>query len=357
MILKRIKWLPLLALLLFGSCFAEEERKDGFFNIVDGTGKLLHQTVHALKAGDEFIDEKNQLWRLGEVVGDRVKAELVEQVKLPAAVFPSRFSLQGGGGKKGVIGIYHSHSDESYVPTSGTASKHWGDVYRVGEALKTALEKEGFTVHWSENNHNPHDGLAYKRSRTTVFELLKTQPQALIDIHRDAVPLSAYETSIKGDPAAKVMIVVGKQNQNREANLEFAKAIKANADARHPGIVKGILFAQGNYNQDLGPRTILLEFGTYKNSLEAARRSAHEWAHIISAAVAGTGPSTRGQKRSQSIISSRSLFWMLGIVVVIGVLYLWLSAGSWSGAIDRLKNIGTEFGSAFFSRKKPPNKE
>ena len=358
--------LRLLALILvLCSCvsYAEKERPAGFFSIVDDAGKILHQTAHMLSVGDEYIDENNRLWRLEKLSGDKAKARLVEKVKLPAAVFPSKLSGFSWGGKKGgAIAIYHTHSDESYVPTSGTSSKPWGDVYKVGEALKNALQNEGFQVYWSKNNHNPHDGMAYKRSRTTAFKLLKAQPAALIDIHRDAVPPEAYKTQIGGEPATKVMIVVGKQNQNRDSNLEFAKAVKANADARHAGIVKGILFANGNYNQDLGPRTILLEFGTDQNSLEAAKRSAHEWAHIISAAVygqsGGAGPGqARRQRTSQSVTSKGSIFWLLGIALGGGLLYLWLSSGSWGKAIDRVKNMGTEFSSAFFSRKDPPDDE
>jgi stage II sporulation protein P len=359
----RLRIFLALILLLTSSALAEKERQDGFFSIVDDAGRILHQTAHMLSLGDEYIDEDNRLWRLERISGDKVQAKLVEKVKLPLAVFPSKLHGFTWGGKKGgAIAIYHTHSDESYVPTSGTSSKQWGDVYKVGEALTSALKNEGFKVYWSKNNHNPHDGMAYKRSRTTAFELLKSQPAALIDIHRDAVPPEAYKTQVGGKPATKVMIVVGKQNQNRGSNLEFAKAVKANADARHPGIVKGILFANGNYNQDLGPRTILLEFGTDQNSLEAAKRSAHEWAHIISAAVygqtggAGPGQATR-QRARQGGRSISSIIWLLGIALGGGLLYLWLSSGSWSKALDRVKNMGTEFSSSFFSRREPPDDE
>ncbi|HQD39278.1 MAG TPA: stage II sporulation protein P [Bacillota bacterium] len=352
----------LAVIMLFASSVfaAENELAEGFMNIIDETNKVIHQTAHKLTVGDEFIDENNQRWRLESIRGDKAVAKRVGQVKLPAAVFP--LELSGVGRDRRPIAIYHTHSDESYLPSSGTTSKHWGDVYRVGEDLKNALEKRGFQVIWSQNNHNPHDGLAYKRSRTTAMEILKKEPAVLIDIHRDAVPLEAYETEIKGDPAAKVMIVVGNQNQNREANLEFAKAIKANADARHKGLVKGILFANGSYNQDLGPRTILLEFGTYENSLEAAQRSAAEWAEIIAAAAYGeAGGASPQQAREQSVgqtrSSVRSILWILGIVLVGGLLYLWLSSGSWGKAISRVKNMGTEFSSAFFDRKEPPDDE
>ncbi len=88
----------------------------------------------------------------------------------------------------------------------------------------------------------------------------------------------------------KVRLVVGRQNPNREANLELAKNIKAIADEQYPGLVKGIFNARGNYNQDIGPRTILLEFGTHETSLDEAIRSTKFVAEMFPAAAGlGTG--------------------------------------------------------------------
>ncbi len=62
-----------------------------------------------------------------------------------------------GGGRGGVVGIYHTHNAESYVPTSGTESKEdgQGDVLQVGKALAAALEKQGVEVHWTPSSHLP----------------------------------------------------------------------------------------------------------------------------------------------------------------------------------------------------------
>ena len=72
----------------------------------------------------------------------------------------------------------------------------------------------------------------------------------------------------------QIRLVVGRQNQNMQANLDFAKQIKAYYDEKKPGLIKGIFMAKGNYNQDLAPRSILIEVGTHTNSLEAAQNGA-----------------------------------------------------------------------------------
>ena len=67
-------------------------------------------------------------------------------------------------------------------------------------------------------------------------------------------------------------LVVGRQKANREANLDYSNLIMALADEEFPGLIKGIFNARGNYNQDMGPRMILLEF--HHSGLKAWRSSA-----------------------------------------------------------------------------------
>ena len=67
---------------------------------------------------------------------------------------------------------------------------------------------------------------------------------------------------------SKVRLLVGKSNQNKEANLSFAKQIKAVGDKLYPKLIKDIYMGKGTYNQDLAPRSVLLEFGTHTLSKE-----------------------------------------------------------------------------------------
>jgi stage II sporulation protein P len=156
----------------------------------------------------------------------------------------------------------------------------------------------------------------------------------LIDVHRDAGPIQGYSEIIDKKPVTRVQLVVGRQNPNFQANNDFAKNIKTVVDRKYPGLVKGIFYGNGKYNQDLGPRSILLEFGTEKNSKEAAERGASIFAAAAGDVLYGTtgvGIINRG--------SLRSLFWI--VVALIGAvgLFLLINRGS-------LKDIGKEFSGA-----------
>ena len=89
------------------------------------------------------------------------------------------------------------------------------------------------------------------------MELLKGQPGAIFDIHRNGVPdPDEYATTIGNEKMSDVRLLVGKGNQNKDANLSFAKQIKAVADKMYPGLIKDIYMGKGAYNQDLAPRSV-----------------------------------------------------------------------------------------------------
>lgn len=314
------------------------ERNDsGYFSLEDENGVITY-TARILDVGDSYIAADNQRYEVVEITGDRIIVEAKEKITLPdmkqltTAVKPSIWErLFGAAASKqddeerewNTIGIYHTHNAESYVPTSGVDSETHGDIMEVGRALADALNNLGYNAVWSDNSHLPHDGEAYLRSRRTAVELMKHKPGTLIDVHRDATPPEVYEIEIEGKPTTKVRIVVGRQNENRETTLEYAKRIKAVADEKYPGIIEGIFDARGNYNQDLGPRMILLEFGAHTNPLELAKQAAQFFAEIIPAA-AGLSSSEAAQQETEqtSPVAYRSILWILGITAVIVIGYL-----------------------------------
>lgn len=338
---------------------------DGYYTWRDEAGDIITYTALAPAVGDTYITADNRLYEVVEVGEDRtVRAEFREEVELPrvageVATAPAVRQLAGfswlgrwlaaavelvqardRSAEPGPIGIYHSHNAESYVPDSGDEFKEpHGDILEVGRALKEALEEQGYRVIWSDRSHLPHDGGAYQRSRATVRELLEQGAVALIDVHRDAIPAEQYRDVVAGEELTKVRLVVGRQNPNREANLELAKRIKAVADERYPGLVKGIFNARGNYNQDVGPRTILMEFGTHETSLEEAVRAAKLMAEVYPAA-AGLAPGTAQQADRQiGGAGWRSAFWVLLVALGAAFGYLWINEGSPQAAWTRLKGF------------------
>ncbi len=318
------------AVCLLCSSPAWAERTDGgYYTLVDENGQTITMTARHLDPGDAYIAADNKRYEVVSVDGDEVLVRYTETIQLPEIDLDA-FRTQVGQGTPGngtVVGIYHTHNAESYVPTSGTESRDDGngDILKVGKALADAMENLGFKVIWSDNSHIPHDGQAYNRSRRTAMEMLQENPVTLIDVHRDATPPEVYETNIEGEPATKVRIVVGRQNQNREANLEYAKRLKAVADEEFPGIIEGIFDAKGNYNQDLGPRMILLEFGAHTNYMEHAQQAAEFFAKVIPAAVGIEPGQEQAAEQQMDQSAGRSVYWILGIAAAAVVGYLVLN--------------------------------
>ena len=124
----------------------------------------------------------------------------------------------------------------------------------VADALQKSLEKKGINVIRSREPHTPHDAGAYQRSRRTAEEAIKENPDAVIDVHRDAVPEEEYLEEVEGKKRVQIQLVVGRQNQNMANNRQFAEGLKKQADKNYPGLIKGIFMARGNYNQDMSPR-------------------------------------------------------------------------------------------------------
>lgn len=371
----------IVALILSLMCsvaFAEDEREDGYFTVYEkGTNKKIFSTARVLHVGDQYLNEENILYEIVEVSGDKAYAKFKERVDIQKALeMPEAQALAQAFGevaadtadakKEKVIAIYHTHSDESYVPTDGKASiPNNGGIYKVGEALKAALEEKGIKVIQSDKSHDPHDSMAYQRSRRTATELLKNGPDAIIDIHRDAVPAEEYTGNINGEPLAKVQLVVGRQNPQMETINNFAKQLKATADKKYPGLIKGIFYGKGNYNQDLYPRSILIEAGTYTNSRYWAQDGAKLMADVIATTVYGEdydkettpGAGTTTKIPGEGGGSSRALLWVLGIAALGFGAYMLISTGGINELSQKVRRFSSREFANFLGNLKSASKE
>ncbi len=252
-----------------------------YITIRDADGNVILETGLPVYENDEYIDETNIHYVIISVQGSNAvaraknkKDSLKKKNNNPEPVLNLfEFGRPTPEQKPVHVVVYHTHTDESYVPTSGKASKPGnGDIFEVGAVLKEALNKEGISATHSTETHDPHDINAYHRSRRTFTNLLKEQPDAAFDIHRDSAPKDAYLTTVNGVYISRAMIVIGRSNPNMQTNLEYAKKIKAKVDELHPGLMRGIFMGKGDYNQDLYLTAILIEIGTQSLSLDAAQR-------------------------------------------------------------------------------------
>jgi stage II sporulation protein P len=340
----------------------------------EATNMPVWYTGWLVEAGDEFITEDNKRYEVVRSEGNNAWARHKETVNITAYLPPKQtfwaqlisrlpdYMTVEQQPRKMVL--YHSHSDESYLPSDGTESKKEGDggIYKVGAALANALQAQGVQVTQSPSNHNPHDDNAYVRSRRTIMNLISQEkPDAVFDIHRDAAPAEAYAVKIGGQDVTKLQLVVGKYNPQVKANEDFALKLKATSDQKYPGLVKGIFYAKGgDYNQDLSPRALLLEVGAHTNNRDAAERGAAMFAGVIPTAVYGDGggggaAAPTGQTGAAAPVSgsAKSIGWIVGIVAVAGIGFLLLSSGSMKDAGSKWGQFwNTEFTNLFGLRRR-----
>ena len=263
------------------------EAKPGtYYTLGDSTGQTILQTGFPVAVGDEFIAEDNTRYRVSSLEDWNGTMERIIKKKSTrkglTAIIERALAVQAGANPPVRVAIYCTHSDESYLPSQGQESKTGsGSIFRVGYALASSLVDDGFTVDQSFAVHDPHDINAYTRSRRTLLQLLKDGPTAAFDIHRDSAPAEAYMTYITGVEVSKVMIVVGRQNPNMNANMAFAEAVKKRADELYPDLIRGIFIGRGSYNQDLSPRALLFEIGTSELPEQYAQNAANCLGDVI----------------------------------------------------------------------------
>lgn len=313
-----------------------ERAGDHHFTLLDEQNKVVHQTGFEVYPGDIYIAADNSRYRVVEIISDNTARcvyqgkETMPDISLEenkASLFNRTVPVIKAG-KKPTIAVYHTHSDESYVPTDGKESINGnGGIYDVGETLVAKLKQMGYKVDYNKANHNPHDVNAYHRSRRTAATLLKDQPDVILDVHRDAVPPQQYQTKVKGQDVTKIKLVVGRTNPNMKTNLEFAKKIKAAMDKKDPGLSNGIYMGKGSYNQDLSPRAMLLEIGAHTNSKKEAERAAGLFADILPSVIGTTGTTTPGQPAAKPMADNQKsgttiLILLIVVGAAIGIFYM-----------------------------------
>lgn len=324
----------------------EEIAAGKYFQLIDEAGNVITATGHRLRPGDQYLDEKNRLYTVEQVQDYVAYARYIrtEKLKKPApknihASSPEKketFSLNiptprqffdqdwAGGKEPGrprrIIAIYHTHNDESYVPSDGVESVYGrGGIHAVGEAFKKALEEKNINVVYSEDLHLPHDRDAYLRARGTAVELLEHDPDAIFDIHRDAAPPETYAAKVGENWVTKIQFVVGQENPSFVVNRSFAYDLKALADEIYPGLIKGVLLGWGDFNQDLTPLNLLLEVGTHLNSKEEAQTGISLFADVVSYYFYGDSAEEDTEKEFASRVGAWGSV-LFRTIIIVGML-------------------------------------
>lgn len=192
-----------------------------------------------------------------------------------------------------LVGLYHTHTSEAYVPSFGKTHApggQKGDIVEVGAALAASLQSiYGIASLHNQTIHDyPSFMKAYAPSEISAQKMLTEHRsiQMIFDIHRDAGKREHTITGVGGEEVARIRIVVaiGQPDLPQplwQQNHAFAKLIEAKMNEMYPGLSRGILLVDWRYNQHLHPRALLLEVGTQENSCEEAKRSMKLLANVL----------------------------------------------------------------------------
>ncbi|UNC92478.1 stage II sporulation protein P [Candidatus Contubernalis alkaliaceticus] len=339
----------------------DEATEGNYYSMVDENDHRIMRTARHIHVGDQYICGKNKLYEVHSVVDYTAHAREIERTQAGSSFFsdfissvgerlnfniPVLLQSQEAQQENRLLGVYHSHGAEAYVPGDGEESiDEGGGILDVGRSLAQALEDKGIEVIHSEETHVPHDSGAYVRSRRTAEEMLQEDPDALFDVHRDAVPPDEYLAEVEGEERVQIQLIVGRQNQNASNIQQFAEGLKEKGDELYPNLVKGIFMAQGNYNQDMSPNAMLLEVGAHENEKAGAQESVVLFADVISKYLYGTDEGgeqiglTQDSPGGPGGTAITQVFSLLALVVAALAAYLLISTENLEEAKAKLKHF------------------
>lgn len=219
------------------------------------------------------------------------------------------WNLQGSSPR---VLIIHSHTTESYENTEGyealpnyrTLDPHY-NMLAVGDRVAGVLEEAGIGVLHDRTLHDhPSYNGAYASSKAAIQTYLEQYPDIclVLDLHRDAYTDSngkqlGYTVSYRGQKTAKLMLVVSAFDPNAQdprwqENMALALKLQVQLEALCGGVTRPIQVRSSNYNQSLGPRTLLIEMGAAGNTQQEALGAADLLAQSIIALALGAKGAT-----------------------------------------------------------------
>ena len=151
---------------------------------------------------------------------------------------------------KPLIYLYNTHQTEEYKSSKLLEFTINPTVMISNYILEDIFNKNGFTTLVEErnikeilNNNNWKYQDSYKASRILLEDAYKNNNtlEYFIDIHRDSLTHDKTYININGKDYAKILFVVGLENQYYERNLELIEKINYKLNEQYNGLSKGIL--------------------------------------------------------------------------------------------------------------------
>ncbi len=198
--------------------------------------------------------------------------------------------------------IYHTHSQEAY---SDSRENEVADtVVGVGRFLKQILEdRYGYNVIHDTTTYDIVDGKldrnkAYNKALEGITKTLEENPsiEVVIDLHRDGT--TKRSTIIDGEETAQIMLfnglsrnengpIVYLDNPNLQDNLAFSLQLQLKGIDLYPGLFYKNYLKCWRYNLHVRPKSILMELGTNRNTLQSAKNAMEPFAEVLNSVLKG----------------------------------------------------------------------
>lgn len=204
--------------------------------------------------------------------------------------------------------IYHTHTTESFRPNETVKDSDFAinvmdenkNIVSVGDVITKDLEeKYGIAVIHDKTVHNTIFTESYARSGKTLDTYLNKYKdfKLIIDLHRDSISDKAVMTTKMNDnKLAKYMFVIGPGNKTKDKNIEVSKKLSSISQTLFPGLIRagngadyGIYYhrAGTKFNQQKSGNAVLIEMGSYSNTLDEAKTTGIYLSRIIAEYING----------------------------------------------------------------------
>lgn len=194
-----------------------------------------------------------------------------------------------------LIYIYNSHQLENYNSAGLDIYGITPNVLMASYILREKLNKRGLSTIVEDTNLTEflslngwdHSG-SYNASRIFFLDKKNKYPSLkyFIDLHRDSISKAASTVNINGKNYARVLFVLGLENNNYESNLKTMEDLNNLFNKYYPNLSRGIYKKEGAgvngvYNQDISPSAVLIEVGGPENNIDEVLNTTEAIANVL----------------------------------------------------------------------------
>lgn len=259
---------------------------------------LTHGITYSMEQLSDFNFVVNNMYVVTE------RAKLLESDLNAEELLNIDLSIKGSNDKPQIL-IYHTHSHEGFVDTTG---ENTSNIVAVGSYLAEVLSSEyGYSVIHCTESFDEVNGVfdrskAYTYATPALEQILAENPsiEVVLDIHRDGLKEGSAKllTNINGKPTAQIMFFNGISrnnngeigylyNQYRKENLALSFQMKLKAMELYPDFTRRNYIDAYQYNLHLRPCSMLIEVGAQNNTFEEAKNAMEPLAEILDKILKG----------------------------------------------------------------------